>query len=387
MTKEEALLEKTRPEDAVCEPEDYRDWTEEALTRELERLRARIAPPDEEARRQAQARWSRIAKPLGSLGVLEEDVSQIAAITGDAAVSLSRRGLIIFCADNGVVAEGVTQTGQEVTAAVTAGITRGTSCSCLMARRAGADVFAVDVGIAGEIRDPGTAVSLFDRKIRRGTANFAKGAAMSRREALAAIVIGADLVRYLREKGYQILATGEMGIGNTTTSSAAASLILSEDPGRIAGPGAGLSRAGVQKKAEVIREGIRRNRPDPADAVSILSAVGGLDLAALAGAFLGGAAYRVPMVIDGFISAAAAALAVLLDGRCRAYLLASHVSAEPAAGRLMEYLGLAPAVRAGLHLGEGTGALTLFPLLDMALAVYHEMDTFSGMEIEAYRPL
>ena len=160
---------------------------------------------------------------------------------------------------------------------------------------------------------------------------------------------------------------------------------LRREEGKPGKAGGMLSR--VRGRLRRIREGIRRNGPDPADAVSILSAVGGLDLAALAGAFLGGAAYRVPMVIDGFISAAAAALAVLLDGRCRAYLLASHVSAEPAAGRLMEYLGLAPAVRAGLHLGEGTGALTLFPLLDMALAVYHEMDTFSGMEIEAYRPL
>ena len=210
---------------------------------------------------------------------------------------------------------------------------------------------------------------------------------MSRREALAAIMTGADLVRYLREKGYQILATGEMGIGNTTTSSAAASLILSEDPGRIAGPGAGLSRAGVQKKAEVIREGIRRNRPDPADAVDVLAKVGGLDIAGLAGVFLGGAICHIPIIIDGFISSAAALCAARIAPDCGDYMMPSHRSNEPAGGMVLEALGLSPFINCGMSLGEGSGAVAALPLFEMGLEVYNRMSTFEEIKVEQYEEL
>lgn len=369
------------------EPTDYRPFSEEELEALFTDLKNRISPLDREAYEAAAFRWSKVAKPLGSLGILEEDITRIAAMTGRPRVDIRKKALVLFCADNGVVEEGVTQTGQEVTAAVTANFTKGESCSCLMAEKAGADVFPIDIGVAHDLGPLGEIHPLIERKIRRGTRNFTKEAAMTRQETLAAVLTGADIVRVLKEKGYSILATGEMGIGNTTTSSALAAVLLCADPGEVTGKGAGLSEEGLRQKIDVIRKGIALHKPDAGDGLDVLSKVGGFDLAGLAGVFLGGAVYRVPVVIDGFISAAAAAAAAAIDGRIRDYMIASHVSAEPAGERLLSWLGQKPAIRAGLCLGEGTGALALFPLLDMALEVYDKMCTFSEMEIEEYKPL
>ena len=367
--------------------EDFRHFSEKELEIRFEQLMKQIVPADKTIREQAEKHWGRVAKPLGSLGVLEEDIVRAAAAQGEKVPDFSKRALLIFCADNGVVEEGVSQTGQEVTAAVVSNMTRGRSCSCLMAERAGTDVFPIDMGIACEVEHQGELHPLTERKIRRGTSNFTKEVAMTRQEVLTAVLTGIDVVRVLKEQGYRLFAVGEMGIGNTTTSSAVASVLLQKDPELVTGFGAGLDSAGLKRKIEAIRRGIRLHHPDPMDGTDVLQKVGGFDLAAMAGAFLGGAIYHVPVVIDGVIAAAAAAAAGRIAEAATDYMLAAHVSAEPASIWLLDLIGVTPAIQAGLRLGEGTGALALFPLLDMALSIYRDMDTFAEMEIEEYKPL
>ena len=377
---------RTSPEIDSCLV-DFRGRTEKELEQCLKAVGQQIAPADPKIYEQAAFRWSKVAKPLNSLGILEEDIMRIASVQGAVIPDLEKKALVIFCADNGVVEEGVTQTGQEITAVVTANFTRGESCSCLMAEQCGADVIPVDVGVAFDLGPRGNRHPLIDRKIRRGTHNFTKEPSMSRRESIIAFLTGVDLVRVLKNCGYGIIATGEMGIGNTTTSSATASVLLGADPAKVTGKGAGLSEEGLQRKIEAIRTGIRRWNPDPKDGLDVLSKVGGFDLAGLVGVFFGGAVYRVPIVIDGLISAAAAAAASVMDARVKEFMMAAHVSAEPAGAALLRFLDQKPVIQAGLCLGEGTGALALFPLLDMAMAVYQKMCTFSEMEIAEYKPL
>ncbi len=339
--------------------------------------------PDEQAAREAEARWDSIAKPLHSLGLLEDALVKICAITGRADCCLTPRAVAVFCADNGVVAQGVTQTGQEVTAIVAENMTRGEASICKMAALAGAQVLPVDVGIARKPDCPG----LLDRRQGSGTADFTLGPAMTRDQAEGALRAGYDLARELAGKGCRLLAAGEMGIGNTTTSSAVAALLLGEDPEALTGRGAGLSSAGLRRKTEVIRAGIAKNHPDPADPLDVLAKVGGFDLAAMAGFYLGASAAGVPVILDGFISVAAALAAVRLAPRCIHAMIPSHCSGEPGTHRILRELRLVPVIQAGLCLGEGTGAVALMPLLDMAAAVYQGMPTFGEIHVNEYQPL
>ncbi len=367
--------------------EDYRKLDQNTLEMIFSDRLANIMPADLEIREQSLNHWSKVAKPLGSLGVLEEDIVRIAAIQRNVIPDISKRALVIFGADNGVVEEGVSQTGQDVTAAVMENITRGCSCSSLMAKHALTNVFPIDIGVFCDMRCPGDINPLTERKIRRGTSNFTKECAMTRRETLIAILTGIDTVRVLKEQDYHILAAGEMGIGNTTTSSAIAAVILGKDPEEVTGRGAGLDLAGLKRKSDAIKRGIKLHNPNREDGCNLLETVGGFDIAAMTGVFLGGAIYHIPVIIDGFIAATAASVAKIIAKSSVDYMLAAHVSAEPAATWLLSFLDLKPAVSAGLRLGEGTGALTLIPLLDMALSVYADMDTFSEMNIEEYKPL
>lgn len=359
----------------------------EELEAMLKNLTDLIEKPDKKAKEQAEYRWSKVAKPLQSLGLLEEQISQIAAISRNADVHIDKKALVIMCADNGIVEEGVTQTGQEVTAAVTANITRGESCACLMAGKAGADVFPVDMGVSCELTGLGEKHPLLFRRIRSGTGNFLKERAMTRREAVLAVLTGISIVEQLKTAGYELIATGEMGIGNTTTSSAVASVLLDISPELVTGKGAGLTDSGLLRKIQVIGQGIAIHGPDQSDGIDVLSKLGGLDLAGMAGLYLGGAVFHVPVLIDGFISAAAAAAAAAICGTVKEYMLASHVSAEPGGMLLLEHLGKRPVIQAGMCLGEGTGAVALMPLLDMAVTIYREMSTFSEIEIEDYKSL
>ncbi|MGI6028122.1 MAG: nicotinate-nucleotide--dimethylbenzimidazole phosphoribosyltransferase [Candidatus Heteroscillospira sp.] len=350
---------------------------------ELNEYIAQIKPADRAAMEEAQKRWNSIAKPLGSLGALEDAVIAIAGMTGSAKVDISRRAVIAMCADNGVVRQGVTQTGQEVTAIVTENMGRRASSVCRMAALAHAEVYPVDIGVAVPVEGE----RIVQRCVRRGTADFTEGPAMTRDEAIKAILTGIELVGQLREQGVKLFATGEMGIGNTTTSSAVVSVLLEKDPELVTGRGAGLSSEGLERKIDAIRRGIELNKPDKNDVIDLISKVGGLDIAGLCGVFLGGGIYRVPVLIDGFISSAAALCAQRLCPACADYMLGSHASAEPAGAMVLEALGMHPFIHAGMRLGEGTGAVAVMPLLDMAMAIYGGMDTFEDIAVEAYQPL
>ena len=350
---------------------------------ELCKLIGAITPPDEGARAAAQQRWDACAKPLGSLGLLETAICDIAALTGSADVELSPRAVLVLCADNGVTAQGVTQTGSEVTAAVARQLALGRTAVCRMAVRADCRVVPVDLGI----RDfPGCA-GVLDRRVGNGTADFTEGPAMTREEAAAAILGGVALVRAEAERGTRLLAAGEMGIGNTTTASAVTTVLMGSDPEQVTGRGAGLSDEGLRRKLGAIRRGIEVNRPDADDALDVLAKLGGFDLAGLCGVFLGGALCRIPVLIDGFPSAAAALCAARLCPAAKKAMLASHVSAEPAGALLLRALEKQPLITAGLRLGEGSGAVAAMPLLDMALAVYRACYTFAEGGIEPYTRL
>ena len=339
-----------------------------------------VTAADEEAKKACKRRWDSIAKPLNSLGKLESYLIKIAGMTGTSAISLKKKALVVMCADNGVVEEGVTQTGQEVTAIVSENFLKEQATASIMCRETGTDIFPVDIGIA-------TDTNIINKKIAYGTRNMTKGPAMTREEAEKAIMTGIEMVGELKEKGYKIIATGEMGIGNTTTSSAVVSVLTGLPVENVTGRGAGLSTEGLGRKINAISRAIKINRPDPEDGIDVLSKVGGFDLAGLAGVFLGGAVHKVPVVIDGFISAAAALAAVRICPKAREYMLASHVSKEPAAAMLLEKLELEAALHCDMCLGEGTGAVALMPLLNLACAVYNGMSTFQDINVEEYKPL
>lgn len=346
----------------------------------LEETIERIAPLDQEAMEASRRHWDSIAKPLHSLGKLEDAVLQMAGIQKTARVDISRKALIVLCADNGVVEEGVTQTGQEVTAQVAENFLQEKASAGILCRKAGADIFPVDMGI---YRD----TNIRNCKIAYGTKNMVKEAAMTREQAVEALETGIMLALEKKQEGYQILATGEMGIGNTTTSSAIASVLLNRPVEEMTGRGAGLSREGLDRKISAIRKAIALHAPNPEDPLDVLAKVGGFDIAGMAGVFLGGAAAGLPVVMDGFISGVAALVAIRLCPRAADYILASHVSKEPAARLILQALGKEAFLTCDMCLGEGTGAVMLFPILDMGLEVYHKMATFEENDIETYVPL
>lgn len=348
----------------------------------LEEAVTAVKAGDVNAMAQARKRWDRVAKPLNSLGVLEDHIVRLAGAIGSPVVSIDQKAIVVMCGDNGIVEEGVTQTGQEVTAIVAGNMGKGCSCVCLMAAQSGAKVIPVDVGLNCREKLPG----VLEEKIAPGTKNFLREPAMSREQAVAAMETGIRIARGLKEQGCKLAGSGEMGIGNTTTSSAVLSVLLGKEPETVTGRGAGLATDGYRKKVWAIREGIARRRPDPLDPVDVLSRVGGFDLAALAGFYIGCASAGLPVVLDGLITGAAALAAVGMCPRVKDYLLASHISAEPAGEMVLEALGLEPAIRARMCLGEGTGAAALFPLLDMAVSVYTQMSSFEEIKVEQYKP-
>ncbi len=337
-----------------------------------------ISPPDAAAMERARERWNSVAKPLHSLGLLEDAVVKIAGIKGSECFELKKRVAVVMCADNGVVSEGVTQTDSAVTAVVAAEAAAGRSSVNCLAAVYGAEVLTVDMGMKAPV--PG----VLDRRIAAGTGNIADGPAMSRDEAERAVAAGIDIMRGLKENGTDIVAAGEMGIGNTATSAAVASALLNLPPELTVGRGAGIDGEGFKRKIHAVRRALEINRPDPDDPMEVLSKLGGFDIAGMTGLFLGGAVYGTPVIIDGLISLAAAALAVKIAPMSREYMLASHASKEPAAKTLAERLGLSPVITAGLALGEGTGALMLLPLLDGALAVYNGAHRFDELPMERY---
>lgn len=346
----------------------------------LEEILRQIEPLDETAVEIAKKKWNSIAKPLHSLGKLEEHIIRIAGITGSADVHIDKKALIVMCADNGVVEEGVTQTGREVTAIVAENFLDCKTSAAIMCAKGGVDLFPIDIGMARDTRVP-------NYKIAYGTKNMTKEPAMTREEAAQAIMTGIQLAGKKKEAGYQILATGEMGIGNTTTSSAVASVLLGRPVEVMTGRGAGLTSAGLERKIQVIRKAIKLHKPDAGDAVDVLAKVGGFDLAGLTGVYLGGAYYRIPVVIDGFISAVAALAAACMCPDAKEYMIVSHVSKEPGMHIILDALGRSASLTCDMCLGEGTGAVAFLPVLEMAAEVYQKMSTFSDINIDDYEEL
>ncbi|MFW5650651.1 MAG: nicotinate-nucleotide--dimethylbenzimidazole phosphoribosyltransferase [Acetivibrio ethanolgignens] len=347
--------------------------------KELNQLR--IETPDSKIRKRVLKNWDLIAKPIDGMGSFEALTAQIGAITGTDKIDISKKAVIIMCADNGIVEEGVSQCGQEVTLAVVQAMTKKQSSVGRMAEKIGADTIPVDIGINQKSPIPG----VVDRKISCGTRNFKKEKAMTETEAIQAVAVGIDMVFSCKMAGYQIVAAGEMGIGNTTTSSAVAAALLHCEAERVTGRGAGLSDEGFFCKQQMIKEAIEKYDLEKADVVDILTSVGGLDIAGLAGVCIGGALYHVPVVLDGVISMVAALLAERMVPGTRAYLIPSHKGKEPAVEMLMKELKLEPVIDGKMALGEGTGAVMMLALLDMALSVYNDRTTFSDIEIEQYK--
>ncbi|MDE7261129.1 MAG: nicotinate-nucleotide--dimethylbenzimidazole phosphoribosyltransferase [Oscillospiraceae bacterium] len=350
----------------------------EHLQSRLEAAVTAVRPADAEQTAKAKAHWDAVAKPLHGLGRLEDVLARMAGVAP--LRRDNKKCVAAFCADNGVVAQGVTQTGSEVTAIVAGNMLTGQASVCCMGRVTGADVLPVDAGMLAEV--PG----LRSIKVARGTGDLSQVPAMTRQQCLSVLLAGMDLAAELAGQGYTLLAAGEMGIGNTTTSSAVAAALLGRPAEEMTGRGAGLSDLGLEKKISVINGAIALHKPDPADPVDVLAKVGGYDIAAMAGFYLGCALNRVPAIMDGFISTVAALAAVRLCPAARDTLTASHLSAEPGAGYVMEALGLTPMLQLGMALGEGTGAVSVMPLIDMALRVYFDMPSFDGIGIDAYQP-
>lgn len=349
----------------------------------LEQVLERIPPLDAEAMAQAKKHWDALAKPLHGLGDLEDILIRIAGICRTPRIDLRNKAVVVMCADNGVVAEGISQSGQDVTQIITENLGKGTSTVCHMARAAGADVIPVDIGVASDIHGSG----VVHRKIARGTHNFAKQPAMSRDQAVQAIGVGIETALLCRQHGYDVVATGEMGIGNTTSTAAVTAALLHAPVELVTGRGSGLTSEGLQRKIQVVTRALEQWQPNQHDPIDILSKVGGYDLCGLTGLFLGGALCGLPMIIDGVITSAAALCAVRLCPTVRDYLIASHHTAEPAGVLLEQALDVKPIIDAHMALGEGTGAVLLFGMLDAAASLYTNGNTFDDSNIEAYQPL
>ena len=337
-----------------------------------------IQAPDAAAMEAARARQARLAKPPHSLGALEDISVKLAGVTGQVGSRVEKRRLLVFAADNGIVREGVSSCPASVTLRQTLNLARGLTGAAVLARHFHTQLEVIDVGVDADIDAPG----VLDRKISRGTHSFAQGPAMAREDALRAIEVGIEAVRRARADGMDIIGVGEMGIGNTTTSAAVLSALLGLPARETASRGAGLTDAGLQRKLDVIDGALARLKPDPGDPVDVLSKVGGLDLAAMCGAFLGAAALRLPAVIDGFISAVAALCAVRLDPQCAAYLFPSHASAERGYALAMREMGLAPMLELNMRLGEGSGCPIAFEVIEAAQRVIREMGTFEEAGID-----
>jgi nicotinate-nucleotide--dimethylbenzimidazole phosphoribosyltransferase len=351
------------------------EYTEERLGM----LIGGIAPPDGRAMEDARKRQAELAKPPGSLGRLEDLSVQLAGITGRVKNTLENRMLLVFCADNGVTEEGVSSAPQSVTAAQTVNLTRGKTGASSIAAALGCRVIVCDVGVNADLS---AYPAVIGRKIAYSTKNIAKGPAMTRDEAIRAILTGADLAADTAEQGADVLGIGEMGIGNTTTSSAVLSVLTGTPVCDVTGRGGGITDAAYHKKISVIEEAIVRNRPDPEDPVDVLSKVGGFDLAAMTGAYLGAAKARVPAVMDGFISVVAALCAVRLCPVSAAFLIPSHASYEIGYGIAVNALRKKPLFDLGMRLGEGSGCPVAMMMLDAACAAMNGMATFPEARID-----
>ena len=346
------------------------------MQKELDALVRAVAPLDRSAMTAAEEYQARLAKPPGSLGRLEEISIQLAGITGRVHNALNKKQLLVFAADNGVVAEGVSSAPQSVTKQQTINLMRGKTGAAVLAKHFGCGLTVCDVGVNADIYES----TVLNRKIAYGTQNICTGPAMTREQTLQAILTGAEIARTVDA---DVIGVGEMGIGNTTTSSAVLAVLLGADVEAVTGRGGGITEESFRKKKTVIRTAIEVNRPGRDDVVGVLSKVGGFDICAMVGAFLGAAYYKLPAVIDGYISAVAALAAVRLAPKAAGYLFGSHLSKEQGYLIAMDALGIRPFFDLGMRLGEGSGCPISFKIIETACATMNGMATFAEGAIDA----
>ena len=341
----------------------------------LDDLLTAVGALDGRAEQEARERQAQLTKPPGALGVLEDVSVQLAGIRGTCPPpAMTRPVVAVFAGDHGVHAQGVTPWPQEVTAAMVANIRAGGAAVSVLARQAGADVYVVDMGVAADL-EPGP--GLLDHKVRAGTSDLATGPAMSRDEAVQAVLAGAAVAEQLVDEGYDCLLTGDMGIANTTPSAALVAALTGATPAQVTGRGTGVDDPTLARKIEVVGAALR-DRPVGDDALETLASVGGFEHAGLVGLLLGAAARRVPVVLDGVIAGSAALVAAALAPDVVGYCLAGHRSVEPGHAVALAHLGLRPLVDLDLRLGEGTGAVLAFPIVESAGAILREMATFDS---------
>ena len=340
---------------------------------QLEKIIKDIQPLDESAMQAARTRQGTLTKPRGSLGRLEELSIQLGGMKADPLPSVERKAVIVMAADHGVTAEGVSAYPAEVTAQMVSNFLRGGAAINVLARQAGARMTIVDIGVAADYEPlPG----LVQRKVMCGSRNMAQGPAMTRAEAEEAIQVGIDVLEQEAARGLDILATGDMGIGNTTPSSTIAAAIMGLPAAQVVGRGTGIDDEGLRRKIQVVERALAINNPDPGDAMDVLHKVGGLEIAGLAGVMIAAASHRIPVVVDGFISTAAALIAVGLAPRVREYLISAHQSVEIGHQAMLKHLGLRPLLDLNMRLGEGTGAALAFHLIEASTRLLREMATF-----------
>jgi nicotinate-nucleotide--dimethylbenzimidazole phosphoribosyltransferase len=341
----------------------------------LKQIIEKIQPLDNDAKQAARLRQDMLTKPRGSLGRLEELSIQLAGMMATPFPAVERKAVIVMAADHGVALDGVSAYPPEVTPQMVLNFLQGGAAINVLTRQANARVVTVDMGVAMEIED--ASGKLIRRKVGPGTANLSKGPAMTRAQAEESILSGIEIAEAEIAQGVDILATGDMGIGNTTPSAAIAACILGHAPKEIVGRGTGVDEEGLARKIHAVERGLKINKPDPADGIDILAKVGGFEIGGLAGIVLAAAANRKPVVIDGFISTAAAMIAATIAPASRNYMIAAHVSQERGHKLMLKWLGLHPLLDMNLRLGEGTGAALAFHLLEASTRILREMATFA----------
>lgn len=344
----------------------------------LQQFISNIKPINKSCSEMARNRVNSFAKPLGSLGKLEEIAINLAGITGNVKNTINKKCIIIMCSDNGVVEEGVASAPQYVTLAQTINFTKGLTGVAVLAKQSNTDLIVVDVGINSDKEIP----KVHNRKIRKGTSNIAKGPAMTYEECLKSIGIGIEMAKKAHKEGYDIIGVGEMGIGNTTTSSAILISLTNCKLEEAVGKGGGVTNEGFEKKKLVIKKSLEINNVNKEDPIDILAKVGGFDIAAMVGVFIGAAFYKIPVVVDGFISAVAALTAVRIKPLIKDYLITSHCSKEIGYNIAMDELKLEAMVNLDMRLGEGSGCPIAFSIVEYACAMMNNMATFSEAKID-----
>lgn len=343
----------------------------------LENTLKQIGTLDKDSMAKTQDRLNNLIKPPGSLGVLEDLALQLSGIYGIPMPEIGPKAIIVMGGDHGVVEEGVSIAPSAVTALMMPTFARRVSGVGVLSKHAGASITAVDVGVAVAVEDAG----VLNRKVKAGTDNFSKGPAMTREEAIKAIEVGIEVAIDEIKKGAKVLGTGDMGIGNTTPSSAILAVFGGFAVPDVTGIGTGITEQAVQNKIKVIEQGLEINKPDKNDPIDVLSKVGGLEIGAIAGMILAAAANRIPVVVDGFISSAGALIAARLAPKAVDFMIASHCSAEFAHRTMLEVIGLRPMLDMKMRLGEGTGSALTMTIIDASLKVLHEMATFKDIGI------